>query len=375
MGKNKFKALFDFVTKSKIKAREGKLEGQYPFYTSSKELNKYIDKTQHNVEALIFGTGGTASIHYANGEFATSTDCFVVIAKENTFLMKYAYYFFIANLHILEHGFKGAGLKHISKKYIQEIELPIINKGKQKDIIRILDQVQVLINLRKESIQKLDYLIESIFMEMFVNNSEYENWEIKKIEELVLEKKGSMRTGPFGSDLLHSEFIDNGKVSVLGIDNAVNNKFMWIKKRYITEEKYEKLKNYTIYPRDVIITIMGTVGRTAVIPDEIPLSINTKHLAALSFDQDSINSYFIAHSLRLDPKIIGQIKNKTRGALMDGLNLTIIKKLSLALPPKDLQDNFERKLKKIEEQKSLYEQELEKLEESFQALLQQSFKE
>jgi type I restriction enzyme S subunit len=42
MKRSKIEDLFEYLPKSKIKAGEGLIEGEYPFYTSSENLTKYL---------------------------------------------------------------------------------------------------------------------------------------------------------------------------------------------------------------------------------------------------------------------------------------------------------------------------------------------
>lgn len=339
----KFKQLFDFSPKSTIKAREGLNEGEYPFYTSSSILSKCIDKAlYHNDDALIFGTGGSASVHFEDKPFSTSTDCIVAIAKSEDLNAKYVYYYLFGNIHILERGFKGAGLRHISKIYIENLDIPILPLETQNKIVAVLDKASSLVNNRKKNIQLLDGLLLATFLEMFgKQNPLFDSWEEVEVQSFANSKKGSMRTGPFGSSLKHEEFEEAGDVAVLGIDNAVNNVFKWGKKRFITLEKYKSFKQYTVYPRDIIITIMGTVGRSAVIPNDIGKAINTKHLAAITLDETKCNPYYLAYSIHSNPFVAFQMKSKSRGAIMDGLNLGLIKRLKLKAAPIDLQNRFE----------------------------------
>jgi type I restriction enzyme S subunit len=378
MQKVKFKDLFNFQKKSKIKAGDGfKLgEAQYPFYTSSNVLTKSIDEYLFDEESLIFGTGGLASIHFCNDKFAVSTDCFVTQPKDKKQVFsKFVYYYLSGNMNILESGFKGAGLKHISKDYLENIEIPLPPLTTQQKIAAILDQASAIIANNRAIVEKYDALTQSFFLDMFGdNNPERNEWKDVRIGDVAQDKKGAMRSGPFGSDLLHSEFVENG-IPVLGIDNAVLNKFQWKQRRFITEEKYQKLKRYTVFPNDIIITIMGTIGRVAVVPEDIGIAINTKHLVAITLNQNIANPEFIAFSLHSDKKILNQINQQGKGAIMTGLNLTIIKELKLKLPPIHLQNQFAERVQAIEAQKKQVQLELAKSEELFNSLLQGAFKE
>jgi type I restriction enzyme S subunit len=375
MKTEKFNKLFKFAKKSKLKASDGSNEGEFTFLTSSQKVTKKTDNPQFFEECLVFGNGGSANVHYLNKPFATTSHCYVAEKLDKKINIKYVYYYLSGNLHILEKGFKGAGLKNISSKYIANLDIPILPIETQKNIVSLLDKAYSLLKEREESIALLDELLRAKFLRMFGKaNRQFDDWEDVQIKSLALDKKNSMRTGPFGSNLKHSEFVENGPIAVLGIDNAVKNTFEWKERRYITNEKYEELKRYTVFPRDVIITIMGTVGRSAVIPDDIPVAINTKHLACISLDPEKCNPYYLAYSIHSNPYISYQMKAREKGAIMAGLNLTIIKELKLKDAPIELQNQFEAIYHNIQSQKETLNLSKIELEHLFNSLIQEAFK-
>ncbi|ELK8327112.1 restriction endonuclease subunit S [Vibrio vulnificus] len=269
---------------------------------------------------------------------------------------------------------KGATVKGITVDVLKNLQIPLPPLETQKQIAAVLEKADQLRKDCKLLEQELNSLAQSVFIDMFGSKaSGYSEWPLHRIEELAESKKGSMRTGPFGSDLKHSEFVDEG-IAVIGIDNAVKNEFAWGERRFITPEKYEKLKRYRVYPQDLIITIMGTTGRIAVIPDDIPLSISTKHLAVITLDKDKVIPEFLATAIKTHPDLLHQIIDSNKGAIMDGLNLGLIKALSLRLPPLDLQLKYLAVLKVIRERIFESRSSHEQNNDLFNSLMQKAFK-
>ncbi|MFL7033884.1 restriction endonuclease subunit S [Vibrio lentus] len=324
----------------------------------------------------MIGTVGNPVIVKKDRDFSVKNVAIFKFLEESLIFNKYLFYVLSSDFvgRQISKESKGGTQKFVSLKVLRGLKIPLPPLETQKQIAAVLEKADQLRKDCQQMEQELNSLAQSVFIDMFGSKaSGYPEWSLHRIEELAESKKGSMRTGPFGSDLKHSEFVDEG-IAVIGIDNAVKNEFTWGERRFITPEKYEKLKRYRVYPRDLIITIMGTTGRIAVIPDDIPLSISTKHLAVITLDKEKVVPEFLAIAIKTHPDLLNQILDSNKGAIMDGLNLGLIKALSLRLPPLDLQLEYLAVLKVIHDRISESRLSHNQYHELFNALMQKAFK-
>lgn len=269
----------------------------------------------------------------------------VVRFRGNPELIDHRYLSFYLNSPVGRQQFlslsKGTTRTRVNLSNIKTIKIPLPPLDEQKRIAAVLDKADALRRQRQESLQLTEKLLQSVFIDMFIRNPEAEKWTLRRVDWMAKDAKGSMRTGPFGSQLLHSEFVDRG-IAVLGIDNAVKNRFEWGQPRFISPEKYKGLRRYKVFPGDLIITIMGTLGRCAIVPEDIPEAINTKHLCCITLDQKKCLPEFLHAAFLNHPEVLRQLGVRTKGAVMPGLNMGIIKDLEIPIPPIHLQQEFKR---------------------------------
>lgn len=167
-------------------------------------------------------------------------------------------------------------------------------------------------------------------------------WGCEPLEELLAAVGNSLRSGPFGSALLKSELVENG-IPFLGIDNIHTEHFEATFRRFVSQNKFLTLNRYAVRPRDVAITIMGTVGRCCVLPEDIGDALSSKHLWTITFDQSQVIPELVCWQLNYAPWVLSWFKRRAQGAVMDAIQSSTLKTLTLPVPPMPEQQEIFKK--------------------------------
>jgi type I restriction enzyme S subunit len=162
------------------------------------------------------------------------------------------------------------------------------------------------------------------------------SWEWVCVEELAADDARSIQSGPFGSSLLHSEFQQAGFL-VIGIDNVQDGTFSLGSQNRINEAKFRELERFRARPADVLITVMATIGRTCVVPDQIEPAIISKHIYRITVDRRFSLPAYLMNAFRGADAVLEQMGANVRGQTRPGLNGEIIKGIYIPIAPLDEQ--------------------------------------
>lgn len=352
--------------KSKIKAGEGKIAGKYKFFTSSNSQNKFVDEYQYDKPALIFGTGGNASIHFCEEKFATSTDCLVFFAEEKQ-LLKSIYLYLSGNMQILENGFKGAGLKHISKQYILDISFSLPEANEQCRIAAVIDKISSLITKRCQQLDKLDELVKSRFVEMFGDPVENEKaWNTIPLEDACISIVDCPHSTP------HYTYENTGYMCIR-TSIVKKNRILWDEIEYIPEAEYfQRIKRRKPQKGDVIYTREGAIlGIAAVIDRECDVALGQRSML-LSPDTSACLSEFLSTAMNFD-SFLNKVLEGVSGSASPHINVGDIRIYNIMMPPIELQNTFAAFVHEIEKSKSAIQKSLKKLETLKKSLMQEYF--
>ena len=348
---------YTYAPKSKIKAGDANPNGKYQFYTSSPDESRRCDEYLYDCKAIVMGTGGSATLHYYDGKFSTSTDCLTLIPNEKI-RAKYLYYFFLANMDVLEAGFKGAGLKHTSKGYIDNIEITKIPSLPSQDkIVNLFDELALRIEKERRQIEKLDELVKARFVEMF--NSETKR---ELLQNLSIGKSGygaASASVPYNPN--RPRYI---RITDINDDGTLNND-------YVCSINKSDDGVFRLQKGDFLFARMGaTVGKTYYYRGGN--QIFAGYLIRFKLDLEKILPEYL-YAYTQTEEYLDWVKLNQSGAAQPGINAQ--KYSSLQIPIADIaeQTEFVYFVKQIDKSKFVVQKSLEKTQLLFDSLMQEYF--
>jgi len=279
-----------------------------------------------------------------------------LIRANKQVLPKYIYYSFKANtLQDQVFILSTSNTQHnLSMDDIPELWLTFPNNKEQSKIVSFLDRETEKIDEVMEKKQKLIELLlekrQAIISQAVTKGlnpkakmkdsgipwlgSTLERWKVVKIKDLVLHRKGSIKTGPFGSDLTTSDYVYDENVAFAKVytqENVIAEDFE-IGDPFIDRNKYQELETCTLYPGDVVLTTRGTLGKCVIFPQTAKLGVMHPCLLRLQLNNKIILSDFFKLIVHESKYFIDQLLYISNATTLEVLYSDTLKQMVVVLP-------------------------------------------
>ena len=289
----------------------------------------------------------------------TSTIRFKVL-NENQLRIRYFMYY-LKSQHFkrqLAREITGSAQLNYGPSHLKKMVMPLVDVCIQDKIIRQMDKIQNIIDMRQQELDYLDTLIKARFVEMFGDCE-----KLVSLNNLCLIITDGTHQPP--------KFQNRGIPFIL-VSNLSKNTVTYDTEKYINEETYNKLyKRTPIEIGDVLLSTVGSYGHPAVVVEDKKFLFQ-RHIAYLKPKRDMINSFYL-HSALLSPNGQRQIEEKVKGIAQKTLNLSEIKKIMIPLPSLDKQNEFEVFVIQVNKSKVAVQKALDEAQLLFDSLMQEYF--
>ena len=165
-------------------------------------------------------------------------------------------------------------------------------------------------------------------------DSKSPNWPILEFENVCLEKRGAIISGPFGSNIGRKFFVKDGVPVIRG--NNISEKFELFKDDgfvFVSKNKAEELGTWAIED-DLIFTAAGTLGQVGIIPKKRKFDkyiISNKQMRA-RLDKTKVLPFYAFLWFKTG-KMVEYIKSRSTGSTIPLINLSVLRSLPISVPP------------------------------------------
>ncbi len=252
-----------------------------------------------------------------------------------------------------------------NKEDLMKLVIDCPEFSRQDEIIKILSQMDLIIEEEKLQISKFDDLIKSRFVEMFGDEKSFELWPCCTVED-VAEVCVGVVIKPTQYYTEKEKGIPAFRSLNIGYMNVKDND--WV---YFTEEGHTKNQKSIIRENDVLVVRSGTPG-TACVASSKFAGCNAVDIIIAHPDEKKVNSVFLAMFTNM-PHGMNQIRERISGAAQQHFNVGGYKALKLIMPPLRLQNKFAIFVHQVDKLRFATQTSLNETQQLFDSLMQKYF--
>lgn len=314
------------IQTGKLDANAAVFGGKYPFFTTAKEISR-INEYAYDGEVVLVAGNGDLNVKYYKGKFNAYQRTYILTSNSNV-RMKYLYYFLDKYIEVLRYQSIGGVIKYIKLNNLSDAQIPMRSILEQDKIIGILEKLDNEIIIRSKQLSELSNLVKSRFNEMFGDPVLNEmGWDKHALKEFGIWKSG-------GTPKRNEEEFFRGNIPWI-TSGELEHKYIEDSFEKITEKAIECSSAKIIEKGSLLLGMYDTAG--------LKSSINTKVIScnqAIAFAKlddkitNTIYVYYVIQNLR------STLLNQQRGVRQKNFNLSMIKNISIPLPPLSLQNEF-----------------------------------
>ena len=282
-----------------------------------------------------------------------------IIPDKSKCLTDYLVYALQSKKRLLQETANAPVVPILNKTQFSEIEIELPSLEQQEKISVQLNKINDLISQRNLQLSKLDELVKSRFVELF----EKEKYKKVTVSAVLNTAFWLMPATP--------EFIVDGEVPYITSKNIKNRTIDFDNVKYISREAYKSISaNRPTQKGDILISMIGTLGQTAVIQDD--REFYGQNLYLLRLNNSIVNTTYFCEFFNSDTAQY-KLQGKRNQSTQAYLKANHVEDLLLPLPPMELQNQFAAFVEQTDKSKLAVQQSLEKLEALKKSLMQQYF--
>jgi type I restriction enzyme M protein len=212
----------------------------------------------------------------------------------------------------------GANINNLGSDLLYRFQIPLPPLDLQREIVTEIEGYQSVINGARAVVEGYRPHIPI-----------HPDWPLVPVVELVTEERNSIKAGPFGSSLKKDCYVPSG-YKIYGQEQVIRGDAAY-GDYYISEEKYRELESCKVQAGDVLISLVGTYGKTLIVPDDHEPGIINPRLLKLTLDRRTVLPAFFVHAFAQE-SVMSQVQAMSYGGTMDILSLKVLRNLRIPLP-------------------------------------------